>query len=69
MVTRKVHPNTVGLERFDPAEIESELRRVVRTCKGLRLELFLVDQGTVNHQPDRLRQWCEIARKVVEDEE
>ena len=68
IVTHKVHPNMVGLDRFDPESIEKELRRVVRTCEGLRVELWLADQGTVNHQPDRLRQWCEIARKVAEDE-
>lgn len=64
----KPNPAAVGTG-FDPAEVKRELSGIITACRryGCNFELVLKDISTVNHNPDNLACWEEIAMGLVEN--
>jgi len=51
---------------FDPDRIQSILRRDLEACKHCHVDITLKDVETVQADPDRVRKWVEVTRKVIE---
>jgi len=66
--SRKPSPAFLAREPWDPAAVEADLRETLAACTrhGCPLEFILKDISTVNYQPQRLWEWAEVARRVVE---
>jgi hypothetical protein len=52
---------------FDPEHIRRVVRDAMEACKGLHVDITLKDVETVQHQPERLREWVRIVRAVSDD--
>ncbi len=66
--SRKPNPALLAVDTWDPARVEQDLRETVEACArhGCPVELIQKDISTVCYQPQRLWEWAEIARRVVE---
>ncbi|HEY3416999.1 MAG TPA: hypothetical protein VGM23_08965 [Armatimonadota bacterium] len=66
--SRKPHPAMLAASEFSAERIREHLQTTVDICArhGCPLELILKDISTVNHQPQRLWTWAEIAMQIVE---
>ena len=51
---------------FDAHRIRRIVRRDLAICRGLCVDITLKDAETVEHQPQRLRDWTRIVREVAE---
>ncbi len=51
---------------FDPDRVRRILRRDLEACRGCHVDITLKDVETVQHDPERVRQWVAITRKVIE---
>ncbi|NCO40833.1 MAG: hypothetical protein COZ06_19060 [Armatimonadetes bacterium CG_4_10_14_3_um_filter_66_18] len=67
--SRKPSPAFLCVDDWDPAAVEKDLRNTVDTCArhGCPVELILKDISTVRYEPQRLWEWEDIARRVVEE--
>jgi len=67
--SRKPNPALLAGPTWQPEAVESHLRETLDACArhGCPCELILKDISTVCYQPQRLWEWAEIARRVVED--
>ena len=52
---------------FDPDHIRKVIEDGVEAMKGCHFDICLKDVETVEHQPQRLRDWVRIARRVVDN--
>lgn len=52
---------------FEPDRIRSILRRDLQACKGCHVDITLKDVETVQADPDRVRKWVAVTRKVIEE--
>jgi hypothetical protein len=54
---------------FDPARIRKILRRDLEACRanGCHVDITLKDVETVQHDPNRVREWVGIAREVIDE--
>jgi len=66
--SRKPSPAFLAVDDWNPAAVEADLRRTLEACAryGCPVELILKDISTVRYQPQRLWEWAEVARRVVE---
>ena len=66
--SRKPNPAFVAGNSWDPGIVERDLRNTLDTCTrhGCPLEFILKDISTVGYEPQRLWQWNDIAKRVVE---
>jgi hypothetical protein len=51
---------------WSPGRARHELEQIVAKTRGCSVEILMKDISTVNHHPERLREWAEIAMSVVE---
>ena len=65
--SRKPNPSHLAMGVFDRDLIKRDLTETVELCKnnGCPVELILKDISTVRSQPERLKEWAEIAMSVV----
>jgi hypothetical protein len=49
---------------FKPAKVREMLKRDLEACGDCHVDITLKDVETVQHDPDRIRQWVDIAREV-----
>jgi len=63
----KPNPAHLAFEKFDEDLIKKELTEVINICRknGCPLEIILKDLSTVNHEPQRLWKWADIAMDIV----
>ena len=52
---------------FDESRIRRILKRDLEACKHCKVDITLKDVETVQHEPDRVRKWVEITRKVIDE--
>ena len=66
VMSYKPNPAVLGAETFDEQAARQELRRAGSAAQqnGLVLEIILKDLSTVQHQPQRLTRWNEIASEL-----
>ena len=66
--SRKPSPALLAFDTFDPQQVRQDLQATVHICEqhNCPLEIILKDISTVRYQPERLFQWAEVARQVVE---
>lgn len=66
--SRKPSPALLAAETWDPSRVEADLRETLNACArhGCPVELILKDISTVCYQPQRLWEWGDIAKRVVE---
>ncbi len=66
VMSYKPNPAVLGAETFDEQAAREELRRAGSAAQqnGLALEIILKDLSTVQHQPQRLTRWNEIASEL-----
>ena len=66
--SRKPTPALLAEQRFDPDRVRDDLLASRRVCEkhGCPLELILKDISTVRYEPERLFQWAQIAKEVVD---
>ncbi len=62
--SRKADPVPVCVGFNEPA-IRADLQRTLAAAQGQPLEIILKDTHTVEHEPQRLRRWVEIARQEI----
>ena len=67
VMSNKPNPAFVATDVFDPDIVRRDLQKTYDAAKrsNVNLEFILKDISTVRHQPDRLRQWAEIAMEVA----
>ncbi len=51
---------------FDRARIRSILTRDLRACKECHVDITLKDVETVQHDPDRVRNWVALTRDIID---
>jgi len=66
--SRKPSPAFLARDTWTPALVEADLRETLDACQrhGCPVELILKDVSTCRYQPQRLWEWNEIARRLVE---
>ena len=66
--SRKPNPAFLAGDTWDPDIVERDLSNTLGRCKryGCPVELILKDISTVGYKPQRLWDWAEIARRMVE---
>lgn len=52
---------------FQPGRIRATLRRDLEACKECLVEITMKDVETVQHDPERVKNWTTIAHEVVEE--
>ena len=67
VMSNKPNPAYVATDDFDCDLVRQDLQRTYDAAKRnhVNLEFILKDISTVRHEPERLRQWAEIAMEVV----
>jgi hypothetical protein len=50
---------------FDPDRVREMLMRDLDACGDCHVDITLKDVETVQHDPDRVRRWVEVAREVI----
>ncbi len=63
----KPNPAIVAMESWNPCLAERELRNVFERTRGCRVAAVLKDISTVNRDPKRLWDWCEMAMRVARE--
>lgn len=70
-ITMSVKPNPalIAGTAIDYAAVEKDLRDTVETARrhNVNLEIILKDISTVNHEPQRLAKWNDIAMNIVQN--
>ena len=61
----KPNPSVLAALTLDEELVRNQLREAVRITKGCVLEIVMKDTHTVNHQPERIERWTEIAQEVA----
>jgi hypothetical protein len=66
--SRKPSPALLAGGTWEPSRVEADLRETLAACArhGCPVELILKDISTVCYQPQRLWEWADIAKRVVE---
>ena len=66
--SRKPSPALLARDPWDPSRVEADLRETLEACArhGCPVELILKDISTVCYQPQRLWEWADVAKRVVE---
>jgi len=64
----KPNPAHVATDEWRPELVRNELRSILDATarEGCHVELILKDISTVRCDPQRLTQWAEIAKELVE---
>ncbi len=57
---------TLLTQNFQPEACRSFIRRRMEAARGCTIEMVLKDTLTLENEPVRLEQWCQIAREEVE---
>ena len=52
---------------FDADRVRGVLRRGLDACRGLHVDITLKDVNTVQDRPERLRQWVDVVRGVLDE--
>jgi hypothetical protein len=65
--SRKPNPAFLAADTWDPDAVEQDLKATIDACArhGCPLELILKDVSTVRGRPQRLRDWADIAMRLV----
>jgi hypothetical protein len=65
--SRKPNPAFLAVDTWDPDAVEQDLKATIDACArhGCPLELILKDVSTVRGRPQRLRDWADIAMRLV----
>ncbi len=61
----KVNPFSFADSAWNIEKERSVLKEILDKTKGCHVEIILKDVSTVNHEPQRLWQWAEMARGLV----
>lgn len=66
---RKPNPALISTSNMDEQAIRDDLKLTLSLCKehNTPLEFIMKDVHTVNHQPERLSRWVEIAREEIDN--
>lgn len=66
--SRKPNPALLAVDSWSPEAVERHLKETLDACArhGCPCELIMKDISTVRYQPQRLWEWAEIARRLVE---
>jgi len=59
-------PTDIAVRVIDEDRIRKNLRRVIETCRGTRLEIIMKDNHTIGKNPDNVIRWCAIAREEAD---
>ena len=67
--SRKPNPALLAADAWDPEAVEEDLRFTVGACarNGTPLEFILKDVSTIRYEPHRLRDWVNVAMRVVRE--
>jgi len=52
---------------FDETRIRSILKRDLEACRESHLDITLKDVETVGRDPDRVRNWVSLTRRIVDE--
>lgn len=52
---------------FDPERVQRILKRDLEACKGCHVDITLKDVETVQGDPERVRRWVQLARRVIDE--
>ena len=63
----KPNPAVLATSGWSPAQVENNLREVVRKARGCVLEIIMKDIETCTGCPERLTEWGTIARRVADE--
>jgi hypothetical protein len=61
----KVNPFSFADSAWSIEKERAVLKDILYKTKGCHVEIILKDVSTVNHEPQRLWQWAEMARGLV----
>jgi hypothetical protein len=61
----KPRPADLATPHFDEDEIRHYLREMLRATSGCHVELIMKDNHTLQHEPQRVIRWVQIAREEV----
>ncbi len=62
----KPHPGVLAGSSFDEDRIRANLAKALRTTRNCRVEVIMKDNHTIQHDPERVIRWVQIAREEAE---
>ena len=64
----KVNPSCVASATFQPDIVEKEIWDITQACKknNTTCEIILKDVSTISYKPQNLKDWCNIAMRIVQ---
>ncbi|MBT3319386.1 MAG: hypothetical protein HN948_02300 [Clostridia bacterium] len=63
----KPNPAIFVTSTFDEAQAKREILAVLEQSEGANIELIMKDISTLNHEPERLWRWAQIAQETVDE--
>lgn len=63
----KPHPGLLAGDTFSPDAVRADIRDILEKAKGCRLEIIMKDNHTIRQQPQRVIDWCTLARQEIEN--
>jgi hypothetical protein len=65
----KPNPAYLARDSWEPEAVERDLRATIEACRrhGTPLELLLKDVSTIRYKPGHLREWVDIAMRLVRE--
>ena len=67
MAKSKIYISVLAMDSFDETLIRKDSETTKEYCRSFNclLEFILKDISTVNHKPERLKKWADIAMKTA----
>jgi hypothetical protein len=67
VISYRPSPASMVSYDFNPDRIRSILKKDLKSCQGCHVDITLKDVETVQGDPDRIRRWVELTRKVIDE--
>jgi hypothetical protein len=66
VISWRPNPSIMVCNGWDEARIRRVIREGLTACRGLHVDITLKDVQTVEHQPERLKDWVRIVRETID---
>lgn len=66
VISWRPNPSIMVCNGWDEARIRRVIREGLTACRGLHVDITLKDVQTVEHHPERLKDWVRIVRETID---
>lgn len=67
VLSYRPNPTDMVSHDWDPARVRSILKRDLEACRDCHVDITLKDVQTVQGDPDRVRDWVQLTRQVIDE--